>query len=111
MLKKIFTVVILLNIYSNIIYAQNESPYSTSLSRMEREWLHKEYNEESDEQRINRLEENIFGTIHEIDKNQRYDQLRQAFDAKKHMQAKYKHNYLYGNPTSIPMNVNDLLGY
>lgn len=91
--------------------SESGSAYSVALSRMEREWLNKEYPQESDEVRISRLEEKVFGTIHDIDTKTRYSHLRQAFDTKKMMQGKRSSNYLYGNPTSIPMNVDGLLGY
>lgn len=78
---------------------------------MEKEWLNKEFPNEDDDVRISRLEETVFGAIQDIDINSRYTKLRKAFDAKKVMQVKHHSNYLYSSPTSIPMNVNDLLGY
>ncbi len=86
-----------------------ESRYSTSLSRMEREWLHREFTEDNDETRMSRLEEKVFGTIHDIDTKSRYKHLQQAFDAKKTMRYKRRNN-LYDYPTSLPMNVDELLG-
>lgn len=92
-----------------VSYSSNESKYSTSLSRMEREWLHKEFNNDSDDARISRLEENVFGTIHDIDINTRYNRLQKAFNVRKNRNIKTSGDYLFGTPTSIPMNVNDLL--
>lgn len=88
-----------------------ESIYSPAISRMEREWLHKEFPQENDDKRISRLEEIVFGTIHDIDLNTRYIQLKKAFDTKKNLQVKHSPNFLYGTPTSIPMNVDQLLEY
>lgn len=89
------------------------SKYSNALSRMEREWFHKEFSYYPDEERISNLEEKVFGTIHDGDINFRYKQLRKAFDAKKSIQAKHNRfgrNLFSGVPTSIPVNVDDLFG-
>ena len=78
---------------------------------MEQEWFHKEFNHYTDEERINNLEEKIFGTIHDGDLNFRHKQLVKAFNARKSIQAKQNrlHRHLFsGVPTSIPMNANDL---
>lgn len=109
-MNKYFLIIALLLCISLPIGAA-ESPYSTSLSRMEREWFHKEFPQDNDDIRLDRLEEKVFGTIHDVEKNIRYDQLRKAFDAKKNRYAQRRPNYLYGTPTSIPMNVDELLGY
>lgn len=92
-----------------ISYAQDESKLSLSLSRMEREWLHREFNNENDEIRISRLEENVFGTIHDIDLKSRYSQLLRAFNLRKSTKEKTSRDYLFGTPTSIPMNVDELI--
>lgn len=85
----------------------SESRYSNSLSRMEREWLHREFTEDDDELRISRIEEKVFGTIHEKDLKSRYLQLQQAFNATKRI--KHNHRKMSGIPTSIPLSVNDLI--
>ena len=76
---------------------------------MEREWLYKEYPHDSDVTRISRLEEKVFGSIHDIDMKTRYKHLQQAFDNKKNKSYRRPNN-LYDYPTSLPMNVDDLLG-
>ena len=76
---------------------------------MEREWLRKEFNNDDDNVRISRLEETVFGTIHDIDTKSRYNQLKKAFNAKKNRYMKTSRDYLFGTPTSIPMNVDELL--
>ena len=85
----------------------SESKYSNSLSRMEREWLYREYPEDNDEMRISRIEEKVFGTIHEKDLKSRYLQLQQAFNATK--KIKRNNRKMSGIPTSIPISVNDLI--
>ena len=76
--NKIFVFIIIsFFLTSQLVYA-NDSRYSQSLSRMEREWLHKEFNTDSDEERITRLEEKVFGTIHDVNIQTRYKQLRRC---------------------------------
>lgn len=101
------------NFASNYNQLNNYFPskLSNSLARMEQEWFHKEFNHYTDEERINNLEEKIFGTIHDGDLNFRHKQLVKAFNARKSIQAKQNrlHRHLFsGVPTSIPMNANDL---
>ena len=110
-MKRLYIVLFLIIFVSGNCCSSDEyeSPYSVSLSRMEREWLKREFPSESDETRISRLEEKVFGSIHDIDKESRYSQLRKAFDARKTMRTRRSMDYLYGSPTSIPMNVHDLL--
>ena len=108
-MKILFVCLIISCIFVPNVYAQDESFFSPSLARMEREWFNKEFNNEADDVRISRLEEKVFGTIHDVDKNIRYHQLQKAFDAKKMMQAQNKRNHLYGTPTSIPVNIDDLV--
>ena len=88
-------------------FSYGENRYSYSLSRMEREWLKTEFNEEDDEKRISRLEEKIFGTIHDIDIKTRYARLRRAFDAEKTIRKKNKYHSLSGFPTSTPISFDD----
>ncbi|MCM1264563.1 MAG: hypothetical protein NC200_00035 [Candidatus Gastranaerophilales bacterium] len=93
-------------------FSQEESKYNNVLSRMEREWLNKEYTNQNDEERISRLEEKIFGTIHDGNLKNRCNQLRKAFDARKNIQAKhrnYTHGMFSGLPTSTPMNIDGLV--
>ena len=108
-MKKYLLGLIIFGFFISNSYAQEESSLSLSLSRMEREWLHKEFNNDNDEIRISRLEEIVFGTIHDVDKDVRYHQLQKAFDAKKMMQAKHSKDYLYGIPTSNFLNIDDLV--
>ena len=108
MTKRIF-VFIFLSVILNFSHVFAESSMSPALSRMEREWFHREFNFENDEIRISRLEEKVFGTIHDVDLKIRYQQLCRAFDSKKSTQAKYRKNYLYGVPTSDCINIDDLL--
>ena len=92
---------------------QEESKYNQVLSRMEREWFNKDYPYQTDEDRISRLEEIIFGTIHDGNIKARCNQLRKAFDARKNIQAKHKnytHGMFSGLPTSTPMNIDGLIG-
>ena len=89
----------------------NESKYSLALSRMEREWLNKDYQSDDDEVRISRLEEKVFGTVFENDFHTRYTNLRKAFDAKKQMQNRrswFEEN-IVGLPTSVPIRAENLL--
>ena len=60
------------------------------------------------EKRITRLEEKVFGTIHDIDIKTRYNQLRKAFDAEKTLRRKHKLNSLSGFPTSTPVSFDNL---
>lgn len=89
-------------------FSYENSRYSYSLSRMEREWLKKEFEGETDEKRITRLEEKVFGTIHDIDIKTRYNQLRRAFDAEKTIRKKHKLHSLSGFPTSTPISFDNL---
>lgn len=112
-MKKYILILVLTPILiCNLCYAKEESIYSQSLSRMEREWLKQEYILEDDEERIIRLEERVFGTIQDSDLKTRYKKLRRAFDVKKEMQQKRKwyNEVMSGVPTSIPMNVEGLMG-
>ena len=108
-MKKFFILFLLLNLFCINVYAQEENDLEPSLSRMEREWFHKEFNKDNDEMRLERLEEKVFGTVHDVDKKVRYHQLQKAFDAKKMMQAQNRKNHFYGTPTSVPINVDDLI--
>lgn len=108
-MKKYLLYFIIFGLLTSNVHAQEESGLSLSLSRMEREWFHKEFNNDNEEIRISRLEEKVFGTIHDVDKATRYHQLQKAFDAKKIMQAKHKKDYLYGVPTSNPLNIDNLI--
>ena len=110
--NKIFvSIIISFFLTSQLVYA-NDSRYSQSLSRMEREWLHKEFNTDSDEERITRLEEKVFGTIHDVNIQTRYKQLRRAFDVQKEIQQKHRwyNEVMSGIPTSVPMNIDGLVG-
>ena len=77
---------------------------------MEREWIHKEFEGEDDEVRISRLEEKVFGTIHDIDTPTRYRQLQKAFDVRKNLQARNRRYSRSGFPTSVPVNIDVLSG-
>jgi hypothetical protein len=77
---------------------------------MEKEWLKKQYESLSDEERISQLEEKIFGTIHSGDLQMRCDQLSKAFNAQKTMQSRHQRT-LQGVPTSIPMNIDEFIEY
>lgn len=105
-MNKFLVLFLLFNILIVPAYS-NESRYSQSLSRMEREWLHKEFDNEDDELRLSRLEEKVFGTIHDVDTETRYKQLRKAFNVRK--LKHHKINKLYGNPTGIPSSIDDLI--
>jgi len=99
--------------YNKYMQTNNMTPskYANVLSRMEREWFHKEFNNYPDEKRISNLEEKVFGTIHDGDINFRCNQLRKAFDARKSIQAKHRRlgrNMFSGIPTSIPMSADEL---
>ena len=107
MFKRIFIILFIICITVSAGYT-NESNYSAGLSRLERAWLHKEYKNDDDEIRISRLEEKVFGTIHELDLKSRYIQLREAFDAQQRMKAKSDKSFFGGVPTSIPISVYDL---
>jgi hypothetical protein len=113
MFRKVFVLLIIINLILSNFALSGESRYAQSLSRMEREWFHRDFNGEDDEIRLARLEERVFGTIHGVDKQKRYSQLVQAFNLRKTRQScrsSAPRNWLYGVPTSLPMNVNDLLG-
>ena len=112
MLKRLLLAIFIINLVVNSAFALiQESKYSQSLSRMEREWLKREFANEEDEIRLSRLEEKVFGTIHDKDKSSRYRQLKQAFDAKKNIQQQGRYYRFGGRPTSIPMNIDGLIGY
>lgn len=86
------------------------SKYENVLSRMEREWFGVESKNCSDIERIEKLEERVLGTIQEGNIKHRLVLLQKAFDAKKTMkQQNYTKNMFSGVPTSIPMNVDELL--
>lgn len=88
-----------------------ESKYSDGIARLERAWLHKEYQNEEDEIRLSRLEEKVFGTIHDNDTKSRYTQLRKAFDAQQKMRRhapRHDMSFMRGVPTSVPISVYDL---
>ena len=98
----------------NSCFCMFESKYSQSLSRMEREWLNKDFEGEDEEIRLNRLEEYVFGTIHDVDFKTRYKNLQKAFDTRKRAQYKNPQNIFNrfsGVPTSIPMNIEGLTQY
>ena len=105
-MKKVFVLVLVFNFLLALKgYTMSESVYSTSLSRMEREWLNKEYPSDTDEMRMERLEEKVFGAAFENDIKTRYSNLRRAFDAKKQMQNRrswFEQN-IVGMPTSVPI--------
>jgi len=115
--EKIFLILKIISMIKNLILCAlilitecslsycTESIYSEGLSRLEREWLHKEHRADDDEVRIGRLEEKVFGTIHEKDIKSRYIQLRDAFDAQKRMRNRANHSFFGGVPTSIPSDV------
>lgn len=107
-MKKGFLLIILSAFISHALPVIAESNLSVSLARMEREWLHKEFVNDNDEIRISRLEENVFGTIHDIDIKSRYNHLKKAFNAKKNNYLKTSRDYLFGTPTSIPINIDEL---
>lgn len=101
------------NFANNYNQLNNSLPsrLSNSLTRMEEEWFHKDFNYKSDEDRIINLEEKVFGTIHDGDLISRHKQLVKAFNAKKSIQTKQNRlhkNLFSGIPTSTPINVNDL---
>lgn len=112
MIRLLLCFILIINFSCGFCYS-SESKYSNGISRLEREWLHREFPNEDDEVRISRLEAKVFGTIHEKDLKSRYIQLREAFDAKKQMQTSHNNNDIYrGIPTSIPISVQDLIrGY
>lgn len=108
--KKIILIIIF-TLFIGAAHASQESKYDLSLSRMEREWLNKEYKQDTDETRLSRLEEKVFGTIFENDFNTRYSNLQKAFDAKKQIQNRrnwFEEN-IVGMPTSTPIRAENIL--
>lgn len=85
---------------------------SYAVSRMEREWFRKEFPKLNMEERVENLEEKIFGAIQSGKLNKRINNLKDAFDAQKTIQARehsFGFNIFSGLPTSVPMNVDKLL--
>ena len=98
----------------NSINNDNLPSENYALSRMEREWFKKEFPNLNTENRVENLEEKLFGSIQSGSLKKRINQLKDAFDAQKIIQAKehsYGFNIFSGLPTSVPMNVDELLGY
>ncbi|MCR5266598.1 MAG: hypothetical protein K6E29_08430 [Cyanobacteria bacterium RUI128] len=79
---------------------------------MEKEWFHKDYQDYPEEIRLARLEEYVFGTIHDTDFRTRYENLQKAFDIRKRKQSSNARNtHRFGGvPTSVPMNIEHLTG-
>ena len=93
------------------VMSADTSRYDNVLSRMEREWLHRENRDLPVEERLNLLEEKVFGTLHEGGTDIRCSRLQKAFNARKSIQAKHNRtgrNLFSGVPTSIPVNADEL---
>ena len=97
------------NFYHSEKIKKDESKYNNVLSRMEREWFGIEFVNHSEEERVEKLEEKVFGTIHDGDIKSRVTLLQKAFDARKIIKQQNMRNMYSGLPTSIPMNVDELL--
>ena len=113
-LKHILIILFICSTTCNLCFCMPETKYSQSLTRMEKEWLNKDFSGENEEIRLNRLEEYVFGTIHDVDFKTRYKNLQKAFDARKHAQYKNsqkRYHRFSGVPTSIPMNIEGLTQY
>ena len=82
--------------------------YDYMLSRIEREWFRKDYTNLPLGERLNRLEEHVFGTSFNEEINKRCDRLKRAFNAQK--QTTRNKNLFSGVPTSLPFGVDELVG-
>ena len=83
--------------------------YGIMLSRLEKEWFNETYSTLPLSNRIDRLEEHIFGTCFNEDINSRCERLARAFNAQKKHTDKSK-SLFSGVPTSVPLSVEELLG-
>lgn len=83
--------------------------YDYMLSRIEKEWFKQDYTNLPMCERLNRLEEHVFGTSFNEDVNKRCDRLKRAFNAQKQGISKSR-SLFSGVPTSIPFGVDELVG-
>lgn len=82
--------------------------YDYMLSRIEKEWFRHDYTNLPMSERLNRLEEHIFGTSFNEDVNKRCNRLKRAFNAQKNNNRKTQ-GLFSGVPTSIPLGVDELV--
>lgn len=75
--------------------------YDYMLSRLEREYFGKEFAASQTSERLERLEQHVFGTSFDENTKSRCDRLKQAFNAQKVHTLRPK-NRFSGMPTSIP---------
>ncbi len=83
--------------------------YDYMLSRIEKEWFKQDYTNLPMADRLNRLEEHVFGTSFNEDVSKRCDRLKRAFNAQKNNYRKTQ-GLFSGVPTSIPLGVDELVG-
>lgn len=92
---------------NEVLERSNEERYDYMLSRLEREWFERSYSSYPMSERLNRLEEHVFGTSFNEAVDNRCERLKRAFNAQKQM---VKNRHLYsGVPTSIPFGVDELI--
>lgn len=82
--------------------------YDYMLSRIEKEWFKQDYTNLPMCERLNRLEEHVFGTSFHEEVNKRCERLKRAFNAQKQTVNKNK-SLFSGVPTSIPFGVDELI--
>ncbi len=90
------------------VWDEDYSKYDYMLSRIEKEWFKQDYTNLTMSERLNRLEEHVFGTSFNEDVNKRCDRLKRAFNAQKNNYRRTQ-GMFSGVPTSIPFGVDELI--
>ena len=90
-----------------LAFDDNNDKYDLVLSRFEQEWFNKNFSRMSLNERLEHLEEFVFGTSFDESAENRLDRLKQAFNNKK--RPRTTHNGLFsGVPTSIQLDIDGL---
>ena len=90
-----------------LAFNNDDNKYDLVLSRFEQEWFNKNFSRMAINERLEHLEEFVFGTSFNESVESRLDRLKQAFNNKKYPRT--THNGLFsGVPTSIPLDIDGL---
>lgn len=92
-----------------LAFDEDINKYELVLSRFEKEWFNKNFSTMALNERLEHLEEFVFGTSFNEEVESRLDRLKQAFNSRK--RPRTTHNGLFsGVPTSIPLDIDNLVG-
>ena len=88
-------------------FDEDYNKYEPELARFEKEWFNKNFSTMGLNERLEHLEEFVFGTSFDESAENRLDRLKQAFNSRK--RPRTTHNGLFsGVPTSIPLDIDGL---